>query len=69
MKRSRRVVMKLMGTVALGTITMGFRRGSDCVAQTSPDGTLTRRIAGNCSASFGGFGAAHQRFQFRGGGG
>ena len=30
MKRSRRVVLTMMGTAAIGTVSMGFVRRSDC---------------------------------------
>lgn len=71
MKRSRRVVLTMMGTAAAGAVSMGFVRRSDCgpgsVSQLTrgPGGRLTE----NCRVTYGGFGGAPRRFQFHGGGG
>jgi hypothetical protein len=71
MKRSRRIVLTLMGTAAVGAVSMGFVRRSDCgpgrVSQPmrGPDGRLTE----NCRATYGGFGAATRRLHFPSGGG
>ncbi len=44
MKRSRRVVLTLMGSVAAGAVSMGFTRRRDCgpglEAVPGPDGRL-----------------------------
>ena len=58
MKRSRRVVLTMMGTGAIGAVTMGFAPRRDCgpgrvtIAARGPDGRLTEY----CRASYGGFG-------------
>lgn len=71
MKRSRRVVLTLMGSVAVSTVSMGFVRRSDC----GPDRLARRRLddgaplAGDCRVRYGGFGTTPRRFQFPGGGG
>jgi hypothetical protein len=70
MKRSRRVVLTLMGTAAVGAVSMGFVRRDGCspgrVAEgmRQPDG----RFDQNCRVSYGGFGTAPARFHFHGGG-
>jgi hypothetical protein len=70
MKRSRRVVLTMMGTAAIGAVSMGFVRRSrlDCGPGTGgPDG----RLIDGCRrpyVTYGGFGVATHRFQFRGGG-
>jgi hypothetical protein len=53
MKRSRRVVLTMMGSAAIGAASMGFARsecGPGSVAVRTSDGRLA------CSASYGGFG-------------
>jgi hypothetical protein len=59
MKRSRRVVLTMMGTAAIGAVSMGFvRRGDYCgpgfVLQPvlGPDG----RLIETCRVTYGGFG-------------
>jgi hypothetical protein len=65
MKRSRRVILTMMGTAAVGTVSMGFARRSDCgpgsLSQLTrgPDG----RLGEYCRATYGGFGGAPHRFQ------
>ena len=53
MKRSRRVVLTMMGSAAIGAVSVGFAR-SECgpggVAMRTSDGRLV------CRASYGGFG-------------
>ena len=53
MKRSRRVVLTMMGSAAIGAVSVGFAR-SECgpggVAMSTSDGRLV------CRASYGGFG-------------
>jgi hypothetical protein len=64
MKRSRRVVLTLMGTATLGAVSMGFVRRSACGPETvselvrGPDGRLTE----NCRIAYGGFGGAPHRW-------
>jgi hypothetical protein len=71
MKRSRRVVLTMMGTAAAGAVSMGFVRRSDCgpgtvsVATPDPNG----RPIEACRVTYGGFGGAPRRFHFHGGGG
>ena len=68
MKRSRRVVLTMMGTAAIGAVSMGFVRRSDCgpggVSQLTrgPDGRLTE----NCRVTYGGFGGAPHRLHGHG---
>jgi hypothetical protein len=72
MKRSRRIVLTLMGTAAVSAVSMGFvRRG-----HSSGPGRLSRgpcgpdgQLAGNCRITHGGFGTVPGRFHFHGGGG
>jgi hypothetical protein len=60
MKRSRRVVLTMMGTAAVGAVSMGFVRRSDCgpgtVAQLTRD--PNGRAGQYCRVSYGGFGGA-----------
>ncbi len=66
MKRSRRVVLTMMGTAAIGAVSMGFRRVPGCApAPYRRDGRLPPE---NCRAVYGGFGTAPRRFHFHGGG-
>jgi hypothetical protein len=68
MKRSRRVILTMMGSAAIGTVSMGFVRRSDCgpgrVSHLvrDPDG----RIGKYCSVTYGGFGGAPHRFHGHG---
>lgn len=68
MKRSRRVVLTMMGSMAIGTISTGFVRRGDCgpgrVSRLvrDPDG----RIREYCSVAYGGFGGAPYRFHGHG---
>ncbi len=68
MKRSRRVVLTMMGSAAIGTASMGFVRRSDCgpgrVSHLvrDPDG----RIMEYCSVTYGGFGGTPHRFHGHG---
>jgi hypothetical protein len=54
MKRSRRVVLTMMGTAAVGAVSMGFVRPGDCgpYGRPGPDG----RWPDNCRVRYGGFG-------------
>jgi hypothetical protein len=55
MKRSRRVVLTMMGTAAVGAVSMGFvSRPGDCgpYGRPGPDG----RWPDNCRVRYGGFG-------------
>jgi hypothetical protein len=68
MKRSRRVVLTMMGTAAIGAVSMGFVRQSDC----GPRGVsrlargLDGRLIENCRVTYGGFGGAPHRFHGHG---
>ena len=68
MKRSRRVVLTMMGTAAVGAVSMGLVRRSDCgpggVSQLihGPDG----RLIESCRATYGGFGGGLHRFHGHG---
>jgi hypothetical protein len=68
MKRSRRVVLTMMGTGTIGAVTMGFAPRRDCgpgreaITAPGPDG----RPIEYCRASYGGFGGAPHRFHGHG---
>ena len=68
MKRSRRVVLTMMGSAAVGAVSMGFVRRSDCgpgtvpIVTRDPDG----RLHEYCRVSYGGFGGAPHRFHAHG---
>ncbi len=72
MKRSRRVILTMMGSAAIGTVSMGFVRRSDCgpglAAVPGPNGEPY------CRAIYGGFGGVPHRLHgpgpthFHGGG-
>ena len=59
MKRSRRVVLTMMGSAAVGAVSMGFVPRNDCgpgsEATPGPDNTIW------CRAVHGGFGATLHR--------
>jgi hypothetical protein len=71
MKRSRRIVLTLMGTAAVSAASMGFvRQGHASPRRLSrgpcgPDGQL----ADNCGVTYGGFGTVPGRFHHVHGGG
>jgi hypothetical protein len=67
MKRSRRVVLTMMGTAAVGTVSMGLAPRSDC----GPGLTAVPGPGGRpyCRATYGGFGGALGRFHGHGHGG
>jgi hypothetical protein len=67
MKRSRRVVLTLMGTAAVGAVSMGFVRPNDCGpnARPGPDG----RWQEGCRVRYGGFGGGGFRAHGHGHGG
>jgi hypothetical protein len=71
MKRSRRVVLTMMGSGAVGAVSAGFVQRGGCgpgfVLQPvrGPDG----RLIETCRVTYGGFGGAPRRFHFHGGGG
>ena len=60
MKRSRRVILTMMGSAAVGAVSMGFVRRSDCgpgqisELRREPNG----RLREYCRVSYGGFGGA-----------
>jgi hypothetical protein len=66
MKRSRRVVLTMMGTAAAGAVSMGFVPRNDCgterLLQRGPDGRPTE----NCRVTYGGFGGAPHRLHAHG---
>jgi len=68
MKRSRRVILTMMGTAAVGAVSMGFVRRSDCGPGRVP--VVIRDANGRpveiCRASYGGFGGAPHRFHGHG---
>jgi hypothetical protein len=65
MKRSRRIVLTMMGTAAIGAVSMGFVRRSDCgpglprETTLGPDGRLVATCRG---VAYGGFGGGPGRF-------
>jgi hypothetical protein len=71
MKRSRRVVLTMMGTAAVGAVSMGFVPRGGCGpgrvprVVIGPDG----RPVEVCRATYGGFGGAPHRFHGHGHGG
>ena len=64
MKRSRRVVLTMMGSAAAGAVSMGLVRPPYCgpgmVAVPGPDGRLY------CRARYGGFGITSHRIHGHG---
>jgi hypothetical protein len=54
MKRSRRVILTMMGTAAVGAVSMGFVRRSACGPDQRPD--VNGRWPDNCGIRYGGFG-------------
>jgi hypothetical protein len=64
MKRSRRVVLTLMGSAAAGAVSMGLVPRTDCgpgnTAVPGPDGKPY------CRPTYGGFGGAPHRFHGHG---
>jgi hypothetical protein len=68
MKRSRRVILTMMGTAAVGAVSMGFVRRSDCGPGGVPIVTrgLDGRPIATCNAIYGGFGGATHRFHAHG---
>jgi hypothetical protein len=75
MKRSRRVVLMLMGTAALSSVSMGFVRRSGSSSGCGPEHAKPKRhgpgaaSSNNCRVTYGGFGMTTHRFHFHGGGG
>ena len=68
MKRSRRVILTMMGTAAIGAVSMGFAPRVRCRAGSAP--YLTRgpdgRLMESCRATYGGFGGALHRIHGHG---
>jgi hypothetical protein len=68
MKRSRRVVLTMMGTAAVGAVSMGFVRRRDCgpgqISELArdPDG----RLREYCRVRYGGFGGGPFRLHGHG---
>jgi hypothetical protein len=68
MKRSRRVILTMMGTAAVGAVSMGFVPRVDCgpgrfpYRTRGPDG----RLMEICPATYGGFGGGLHRFHGHG---
>jgi hypothetical protein len=67
MKRSRRVILTMMGTAAVGAVSMGFVPRRDC----GPGLTAVPGSDGKpyCRATYGGFGGTTHRFHGHGHGG
>jgi hypothetical protein len=65
MKRSRRVVLTLMGTAAVSAVSMGFVRRRDCGPGLEAVPGLDGRPY--CRAIYGGFGAGPHHFHGHGG--
>jgi hypothetical protein len=69
MKRSRRVILTMMGSATIGAVSMGFVRGRDCgpgnVAVPGPDGRMYCRAT---AATYGGFGRTPRGFHGHGDG-
>jgi hypothetical protein len=63
MKRSRRVVLTLMGTAAIGAVSMGLVQ-RDCGPFGRPD--ANGRWPENCRVRYGGFGGAPHRLHGHG---
>ncbi|MBR1126545.1 hypothetical protein JQ628_33840 [Bradyrhizobium lablabi] len=64
MKRSRRVVLTLMGSAAVGAVSMGFVPRRDCgPGQTAVPGPDGRPY---CRATYGGFGVTSRRIHGHG---
>ena len=65
MKRSRRVVLTLMGSAAIGVVSMGLVPRRDCgpgnIAVPGPDGRMY------CRATYRGFGGGSHRLHGHGG--
>jgi len=64
MKRSRRVVLTMMGTAAIGAVSMGFVRRRPCPPGTVPvvvPGPYGRPVV-TCQVTYGGFGGGPYRF-------
>jgi hypothetical protein len=72
MKRSRRVVLMLMGTAAVGSVSMGFRGPPNNCAPAHPNAPRVGEngfFDNDCRVRYGGFGSTPGRFHFHGGGG
>ncbi len=65
MKRSRRVVLTLMGTAAVSAVSMGFVRRNACGPDQWPD--AYGRWPENCRIRYGGFGGGGFHFHGHGG--
>jgi hypothetical protein len=67
MKRSRRVILTMMGTAAIGAVSMGFigPRGCGPYGRPGPDGLWPD----NCGIRYGGFGRRGYRVHGHGDGG
>jgi hypothetical protein len=64
MKRSRRVVLTMMGTATVGAVSMGFTRAQPCGPGLETVPGLNGRP--ECRAIHGGFGGAVGRFHGHG---
>ena len=64
MKRSRRVVLTMMGTAAVGAVSMGFVPRSGL--RPRADGGAGPGRQAYCRATYGGFGGAPHRFHGHG---
>jgi len=64
MKRSRRVVLTLMGTAAIGAVSMGLVPRDYCGPYARPD--ANGRWPDNCRVRYGGFGGFPHRLHGHG---
>ena len=60
MKRSRRVVLTMMGSAAVGTVSMGLVPRRDCGPGRTPIPGPSGQLY--CRATYGGFGITPHRF-------
>ncbi len=64
MKRSRRVILTMMGTAAVSAVSMGLVRRNDCGPDQRPD--AYGRWPDNCRVRYGGFGVVPHHFHAHG---
>jgi hypothetical protein len=64
MKRSRRIVLTMMGTAAVGAVSMGFVPRGGCGPGRAPAPGTSGRLY--CGATYGGFGGVPRGFHGHG---